>query len=110
MTDAPNAIAKLREIILQLAVMGKLVPQNPNDEPASILLKKINDDKENLLKVKKIREADSLPSTHCREVRSLDVSLRYPRSEIETRARQQREADGSRIFFKIKLPQNQCIV
>lgn len=42
---APNGIKKLRELILELAVRGKLVPQDPNDEPASELLKHINEGK-----------------------------------------------------------------
>jgi type I restriction enzyme S subunit len=41
--DAPDAVAKMRELVLELAVQGKLVSQNPKDEPASILLKKIYD-------------------------------------------------------------------
>jgi hypothetical protein len=36
--DAPDAIPRLRRFILDLAVRGKLVPQNPNEEPASKLL------------------------------------------------------------------------
>lgn len=39
--DAPDAISRLRRFILDLAVRGKLVPQDPNDEPASELLKRI---------------------------------------------------------------------
>jgi type I restriction enzyme, S subunit len=39
--EAPDAIARLRRFILDLAVRGKLVPQDPNDEPASELLKRI---------------------------------------------------------------------
>jgi type I restriction enzyme, S subunit len=38
---APDGIKKLRELILTLAMQGKLVPQDPNDEPASELLKAI---------------------------------------------------------------------
>ena len=39
--DAPNGIEKTRELILQLAVQGKLTEQNPKDEPALKLLKKM---------------------------------------------------------------------
>lgn len=46
--NAPGGIARLREMIMQLAVQGKLVKQNPNDEPASELLKKIEVEKESL--------------------------------------------------------------
>jgi type I restriction enzyme S subunit len=41
LTGAPDGIQKLRGLILELAVRGKLVPQDPNDEPASELLKRI---------------------------------------------------------------------
>jgi type I restriction enzyme S subunit len=53
---APNGVAKLRELILSLAVRGKLVPQDPNDEPASELLKKIAAEKARLIKEGKIRK------------------------------------------------------
>jgi type I restriction enzyme S subunit len=43
--DAPNAIARLRRFILDLAVRGKLVPQGSNDEPSSELLKRIAKEK-----------------------------------------------------------------
>lgn len=46
---------KLKNSILQLAVQGKLVPQDPNDEPASILLKRIRAEKEQLIREKKIK-------------------------------------------------------
>ena len=35
--DAPDGLKKLRELILTLAMQGKLVPQNPNDQPANEL-------------------------------------------------------------------------
>jgi type I restriction enzyme S subunit len=46
--EAPDAIARLRRFILDLAVRGKLVPQDPNDEPASELLKRIAKEKARL--------------------------------------------------------------
>jgi type I restriction enzyme, S subunit len=42
---APDGIKKLRELILTLAMQGKLVPQDPNDEPASELLRSIEVEK-----------------------------------------------------------------
>ena len=52
--DAPDAIPRLRRFILDLAVRGKLVPQDPNDEPASELLKRIGVEKARLVREKKI--------------------------------------------------------
>ena len=46
---------QLKNSILQWAIQGKLVPQDPNDEPASVLLEKIRQDKERLIKEKKIK-------------------------------------------------------
>jgi type I restriction enzyme S subunit len=56
-----HSIDQLKQTILQLAVMGKLVPQDPNDEPASVLLEKIAAEKEQLIKDKKIKRQKSLP-------------------------------------------------
>ncbi|MGE6660350.1 restriction endonuclease subunit S [Pseudomonas sp. NPDC077408] len=58
LASAPNGIKKLRELILELAVRGKLVPQNPSDEPASELLKRIAEEKARLVaegKIKKLK-------------------------------------------------------
>ena len=54
---APGGVVKLRELILTLAVRGKLVQQDPSDEPASDLLKKIQAERERLVVTKTIRRA-----------------------------------------------------
>ena len=46
---------QLKNSILQMAVQGKLVPQDPNDEPASVLLARIRKEKEELIKAGKIK-------------------------------------------------------
>lgn len=66
--SAPENIGKLRQAILQLAIQGKLVPQDPNDEPASMLLEKIKDEKERLTKEKKIKKLAPLPPIEIDEV------------------------------------------
>ncbi|MFN3591101.1 MAG: restriction endonuclease subunit S, partial [Thermaurantiacus sp.] len=57
--DAPDAIARLKRFVLDLAVRGRLVPQDPNDEPASELLKRIAAEKARLVKAGEFREPRS---------------------------------------------------
>ena len=56
-----HSIEQLKQTILQLGAMGKLVPQNSNDEPASKLLERIVQEKEQLIKDKVIKKQKSLP-------------------------------------------------
>jgi len=65
---APDGINKLRELILTLAMRGKLVPQNPKDPPASELLKKIEAEKKLLVKKGKIKKAKPLSEIKTEEV------------------------------------------
>lgn len=58
---APDGIKKLRELILTLAMQGKLVPQDPNDPPASELLKEIEAEKKRLVKEGRIKSPKPLP-------------------------------------------------
>ncbi len=60
LAGAPNGIKKLRELILELAVRGKLVPQEPSDEPASELLKRIAEEKARLVAEGKIKKQKPL--------------------------------------------------
>jgi type I restriction enzyme S subunit len=62
LASAPEGIKKLRGLILELAVRGKLVPQDPNDEPASELLKRIAEEKAQLVAEGKIRGSKPQPS------------------------------------------------
>ena len=56
-----QSIEALKQTLLQLAVMGKLVPQDPSDEPAAVLLEKIAAEKAQLIKDKKIKKEKPLP-------------------------------------------------
>jgi type I restriction enzyme, S subunit len=59
--SAPNGVQKLRELILTFAMQGKLVPQDPNDQPASELLERIETEKRSLMKEGKIKKPKPLP-------------------------------------------------
>ena len=64
---------KLRQKILALAIHGKLVPQDPNDEPASVLLERIRAEKERLVKegkIKKSKAAKTSDTPHYEQVPS----------------------------------------
>ena len=60
--QTPESVQRLRRFILDLAVRGKLVPQDPDDEPASELLKRIAKEKKRLEKAGKIRKQRMNPS------------------------------------------------
>lgn len=55
--DAPGAVGRLRRFVLDLAVRGKLVEQDPSDEPASELLKRIAAEKARMVKAGRVRES-----------------------------------------------------
>lgn len=59
--DRPEAVDALEQTILQLAVRGLLVPQDPADEPASALLEKIRDEKHRLIAAGKLKRDKPLP-------------------------------------------------
>jgi type I restriction enzyme S subunit len=58
----------LKKSILQMAIQGKLVPQDPNDEPASVLLEKIAKEKQKLVKEGKIKKQKPLPPIKDKEI------------------------------------------
>ena len=60
-------VTELRKAILQLGVMGKLMPQDPNDQPASELLKEIEAEKQRLVKDGKIKPQKPLPEIKSEE-------------------------------------------
>jgi len=66
--DRPEAVDALEQTILQLAVRGLLVPQDPSDEPASELLKKIREEKDRLIAERKIKKDKPLPAVKEEEV------------------------------------------
>jgi len=68
LVDDTESIAELRKTILQLAVQGRLVDQDPADEPASVLLERISAEKARLVKEKKIKKAKGLPPVDADEV------------------------------------------
>lgn len=77
---APDGITKLRDLILSLALQGKLLQQDPNDSPASELLKEIETEKKHLVKAGKIKKTKPLP-----KVQESDILYALPDSWIWTR-------------------------
>ena len=80
--DAPDAVPRLRRFILDLAVRGKLVEQDRDDEPASELLKRIAAEKARLVKAGEIRAGKTLP-----EIAPDEIPFRPPRGWEWTRIR-----------------------
>jgi len=76
LAEAPGGVKKLRELILQLAVQGKLVPQDPKDEPASALLEKIQTEKERLIEEGKIKRQKLLEMKNISKI-SFEIPLQW---------------------------------
>lgn len=60
LADARNGVQRLRELIFQLAIQGRLVSQDTNDEPVSVLLNRIKEGKRRLIKEGRVRRQDSV--------------------------------------------------
>ena len=76
-SEAPDAIPRLRRFILDLAVRGKLVEQDPNDEPAVELLKRIQAEKARLVKEGRSRSKSPLTQSSLTE-----HSMSFPKLEM----------------------------
>ncbi len=83
--DAPDAVARVRRFILDLAVRGKLVPQDPDDQPASELLKRVAKEKARPVRAGEFREPSSFirierkdlpfsPAPHWEWVRLIEIA------------------------------------
>jgi len=66
--EAPGAIDRLRKFVLDLAVRGKLVEQNPEDEPAEELLERITAEKARMVKASEIRKPRAVPSLNTEDI------------------------------------------
>ncbi len=75
---------KLRQKILDLAIRGKLVPQDPNDEPASVLLERIKAEKERLIKEGKIKRTKKTAKTSDTPHYQQDVPFEVPSNWVWT--------------------------
>jgi type I restriction enzyme S subunit len=105
LAEVPDAIPRLRRFILDLAVRGKLVPQDPKDEPAAKLLQRIQAEKERLVKEGKMKKGDELPPIDLQELsfelpagwcatrlEEIAACLNYMREPINGTEREQRIA------------------
>lgn len=80
--DRPESLADLRQTILTLAVQGKLVKQDPNDEPASDLLKRVATERHGFVQLGKMRQTKPLPNIASDEVPfSLSTNWQWDGSE-----------------------------
>lgn len=75
-----EGISRLRDLIFELAIRGKLVPQNPNDEPAKVLVTKIFKEKERLVNAGKIKRQEPLS-----DIEKNEISFDLPAAWIWTK-------------------------
>jgi type I restriction enzyme S subunit len=78
-TDAPDAVAKMRELVLRLAVTGKLVRQNKRDLPASSLLESVAAERARLVETRRIRARPTAPAEADEQPYALPASWAWVR-------------------------------
>jgi len=93
LATAPGGVARLRELILTLAVQGKLVPQDPSEEAASELLKKIQVEKDRLIAAGKIKRDKPL-----KEIAKAEMPFGLPRGWEWVRLGQTMEMLNGKAF------------
>ncbi|MEH0166693.1 restriction endonuclease subunit S [Roseateles microcysteis] len=81
LAKAPAGVARLRELILTLAVQGRLVAQDVRDEPASVLLQQISAERARLIAERRIKKDQSLPGVSAEEVSS-DLPESWARARL----------------------------
>lgn len=95
----------LKKSILQYAMQGKLVPQNPQDEPASELLKRIKAEKEQLIKDGKIKKEKPLPPITQDEI-PYDIPLGWQWVRVNDLGTYKKGPFGSALTKKIFVPKS----
>ncbi|WP_051332552.1 restriction endonuclease subunit S [Cucumibacter marinus] len=98
--EAPDVVPRLRRFVLDLAVRGKLVPQEPGDEPASELLKRIAAEKARLVKAGEIRKPKALPTVDDQPF-ALPPNWQWVRIREVTSDRGQRVPDGDFTYIDV---------
>ena len=98
--DAPDAVPRLRQFILDLAVRGKLVEQDSNDEPASQLLKQIEVEKARLVAVGEIRKLNKLLPIASEPFR-IPAKWLWVRIRKATSAREQKVPDSDFTYIDV---------
>src|SRR5215213_8951974 len=109
LADTPNSVAKLRELILQLAVQGKLVQQSANDEPAFKLLERARHEKNRLIEEGRLKKSKEVLAPTIDKPFPLPPSWRWTTfDEIRTyaftgleRSQQQQSAKNEFAYFKM---------
>ncbi len=96
-THQLSLVKQLRQAFLREAMQGKLVPQNPADEPASELLRKIKAEKEQLIKDKKLKKEKPLPP-----IKSEEIPFEIPENWVWCRLGEIAESRLGKMLDKTK--------